>query len=200
VKRAIWALIIVAGTIATFWICLKWLDATSASSAEGGMNVKIQLDGFKDHATLVVNDDGTHGYLLTEYGGDMTRLTPEEFAARLYHQQESRTLLSVIFNISHPIGILWVSVGLLGQVLFTGRMLVQWWVSEKHKQSVVPPMFWWFSLIGSLMLLSYFVWRRDIVGILGQGFGLAIYLRNLQLIYLTRRAPQTANIPAPVVR
>ena len=46
-----------------------------------------------------------------------------------------------------------------------------------------PPMFWWMSLLGSTMLLTYFLWRRDVVGILGQGIGLAIYVRNLHLIY-----------------
>ena len=199
-KRTIWALLIVGGTIATFWICLKWLGATSASTAEGGVNVKIQLDGFKDHANLVLNADGTHSYLLTDYSGDARPLSPEEFADRLYRQQQSRTLLSVIFNISHPIGILWVSVGLLGQILFTGRMVVQWWVSEKNKQSVVPPMFWLMSLVGSVMLLSYFTWRRDIVGILGQGFGLAIYLRNLHFIYLARHRPRAPQVPAAVPR
>jgi lipid-A-disaccharide synthase-like uncharacterized protein len=89
-----------------------------------------------------------------------------------------------------------VSVGLLGQVLFTGRMIVQWLASEKKHESVVPPVFWWMSLIGSLMLLSYFTWRRDIVGILGQGFGLAIYLRNLHLIYFPRTRPEPSIVMA----
>jgi lipid-A-disaccharide synthase-like uncharacterized protein len=73
-------------------------------------------------------------------------------------------------------------------------MVVQWMASEKQRRSVVPPMFWWMSLIGSLMLLSYFLWRRDVVGILGQGIGLAIYVRNLHLIYLTRPAAVEAPL------
>jgi lipid-A-disaccharide synthase-like uncharacterized protein len=64
-----------------------------------------------------------------------------------------------------------VGLGLLGQVLFTGRMLVQWLASEKQKRSVVPVAFWWMSLIGATMLLVYFTWRRDIVGVLGQATG-----------------------------
>jgi lipid-A-disaccharide synthase-like uncharacterized protein len=80
-------------------------------------------------------------------------------------------------------GYLWVGLGLLGQVLFTGRMIVQWLVSEKQKRSVVPPIFWWMSLIGSTMLMVYFLWRRDPIGLLGQSFGWFIYVRNLWMIY-----------------
>ncbi|HHQ49151.1 MAG TPA: hypothetical protein ENK19_09765 [Acidobacteria bacterium] len=78
---------------------------------------------------------------------------------------------------------MWVALGLLGQVLFTGRMVVQWLVSEKRKRSVVPVIFWWMSLGGATMLLIYFLWRKDIVGVLGQSTGWFIYSRNLWLIY-----------------
>ena len=61
-------------------------------------------------------------------------------------------------------------------------MLVQWLTSEKSKRSVVPVSFWWMSLVGATMLLVYFIWRRDIVGILGQATGWIIYIRNLVLI------------------
>jgi len=43
------------------------------------------------------------------------------------------------------------------------------------------------------MLLLYFIWRKDIVGILGQSTGLFIYLRNLRLIYRERRSSLTAS-------
>ncbi|MEI6339216.1 MAG: lipid-A-disaccharide synthase N-terminal domain-containing protein [Verrucomicrobiota bacterium] len=85
-----------------------------------------------------------------------------------------------------PVGLAWVTLGLGGQLLFTGRMLVQWLASEKSKRSVIPISFWWMSLIGSTMLLVYFIWRRDIVGILGQATGWVIYIRNLVLIRRSR--------------
>jgi lipid-A-disaccharide synthase-like uncharacterized protein len=188
VSRSIWAALIVAGTIGTIWGCLQLMERRNPAASKDAVNVKVQLDGARDHADLIQNSDGSHSYVLKRDDGASETLSPEEFAAKLYRQQRSRSFLSIIFNISHPIGMLWVSVGLLGQALFTGRMVVQWWVSERNRQSVVPPIFWWMSLVGSMMLLSYFVWRRDIVGILGQGFGLAIYLRNLHLIYLVKRA------------
>jgi lipid-A-disaccharide synthase-like uncharacterized protein len=81
-----------------------------------------------------------------------------------------------------------VGLGFLGQALFTGRMLVQWLTSERQRRSVVPVAFWWLSLAGASMLLGYFVWRKDIVGVLGQGTGWAIYVRNLWLLYRPRSA------------
>ncbi|MEC7351885.1 MAG: lipid-A-disaccharide synthase N-terminal domain-containing protein [Planctomycetota bacterium] len=84
---------------------------------------------------------------------------------------------------------MWVSVGLFGQALFTGRMLVQWLASERLRRSTIPVAFWWMSLAGATMLLAYFIWRRDIVGVLGQGLGWIIYVRNLGLIYGGGRGP-----------
>lgn len=80
----------------------------------------------------------------------------------------------------------WLGVGLLGQALFSARFLVQWLASEARKQSVVPRAFWWLSLAGGVTLLAYAIWRKDPVFILGQGFGLLVYLRNLVLL---RRRP-----------
>jgi lipid-A-disaccharide synthase-like uncharacterized protein len=45
--------------------------------------------------------------------------------------------------------------------------------------------------MGASMLLVYFIWRKDIVGILGQGLGWFIYLRNLSLIYGRRGNDQS---------
>lgn len=78
---------------------------------------------------------------------------------------------------------IWVLVGLTGQLLFTARFLVQWLASEKEKRSVVPVAFWYFSLVGGLVLFSYALYRRDPVFILGQSMGLVIYARNLWLIH-----------------
>lgn len=77
----------------------------------------------------------------------------------------------------------WVMIGLTGQLLFTARFLVQWIASEREKRSVIPLAFWYFSLAGGLVLLSYALWRRDPVFILGQSMGLFIYIRNLWLIH-----------------
>lgn len=113
-------------------------------------------------------------------------LPADQFIQRLHdrrNQPRSDDWLLILLNISGWTGVLWVSVGLTGQILFTGRMLIQWLVSEKARQSVIPTTFWWMSLTGATMLIIYFAWRRDIVGVLGQSTGWAIYLRNLYMIY-----------------
>ena len=80
----------------------------------------------------------------------------------------------------------WVVFGLTAQLLFAGRMLVQWYATERARASVVPVAFWWLSIIGGLMLFTYGIWRQDLVIILGQCLGLVVYSRNLWFIYVKR--------------
>ena len=77
----------------------------------------------------------------------------------------------------------WVVFGLSAQILFAGRMLVQWYATEKEKRSVVPVAFWWLSIVGGLMLFAYGIYRQDLVIILGQCLGIVVYSRNLWFIY-----------------
>ena len=77
----------------------------------------------------------------------------------------------------------WLAVGLLGQACFFSRFLVQWIVSEREKRSVVPPVFWFLSIGGAVILGLYAIHRRDPVFILGQSVGLLVYSRNLYLLY-----------------
>lgn len=77
---------------------------------------------------------------------------------------------------------LWLIVGFAGQALFSGRFLVQWIASERQKKSVIPVMFWYFSILGGSTLLIYAIHKQDPVFILGQGGGLLIYARNLYFV------------------
>jgi lipid-A-disaccharide synthase-like uncharacterized protein len=79
----------------------------------------------------------------------------------------------------------WVAMGFVAQGLFTMRFIVQWIASERARASVVPVAFWFFSLGGGILLLSYALYRRDPVFIAGQAFGLLVYIRNLYFIMLT---------------
>ncbi|QPZ93318.1 lipid A biosynthesis protein [Thioclava electrotropha] len=81
----------------------------------------------------------------------------------------------------------WVLFGLLAQLMFTGRFLVQWIASERKGESVVPVAFWYFSLAGGVMLLTYALYRKDPVFVLGQSLGVFIYGRNLWLIHAKRK-------------
>jgi len=56
---------------------------------------------------------------------------------------------------------LWLSVGLVGQAFFSMRFVVQWIVSEKRQESVIPLSFWFFSIGGGLTLFTYALHRLD---------------------------------------
>ena len=77
---------------------------------------------------------------------------------------------------------LWLAIGFVGQLAFTGRFVLQWLYSEYKKRSVIPVAFWYLSIVGSALLLAYAIYREDPVFIVGQSFGFIVYLRNLQLI------------------
>jgi len=77
--------------------------------------------------------------------------------------------------------------GVLAQLIFGARFLVQWIASERAERSVVPVGFWFLSIVGGLMLLVYGLARRDLVIILGQAFSILIYGRNLVLIARDRK-------------
>ncbi|NIA20393.1 MAG: hypothetical protein GWP05_00130 [Anaerolineaceae bacterium] len=81
----------------------------------------------------------------------------------------------------------WAMLGLVAQLAFTGRFVVQWIASERRKKSVIPVAFWYLSLFGSAGLLVYAIVRADPIFILGQSFGSIVYMRNLVLIYRHRR-------------
>lgn len=86
-----------------------------------------------------------------------------------------------------------LAVGFAGQSLFFLRFFVQWLHSEKHKRSLIPTAFWYFSLGGSALLLVYAVMRKDLVFTIGQVTGFLIYSRNLTLIARSRRQEAVVN-------
>ena len=87
---------------------------------------------------------------------------------------------------------LWLIVGFAGQALFSARFLVQWIASERQKKSVIPVMFWYFSILGGSTLLLYAIHKEDPVFILGQGGGLFIYMRNLYFVVKHTREEKLA--------
>jgi lipid-A-disaccharide synthase-like uncharacterized protein len=85
----------------------------------------------------------------------------------------------------------WYIIGFLGQGLFSARFIVQWFVSERKKQSVIPLAFWYFSILGGATMLIYSIHLGDPVFIVGQGVGLVVYFRNLYLIFRNPRSGST---------
>ena len=85
----------------------------------------------------------------------------------------------------------WKLVGYLGLALFTGRWLVQLYVSRVEGRPTVPRLFWYMSVTGSLLLLAYFTFgKNDSVGILSNLFPMLIAGYNL---YLDFRGSRSAS-------
>lgn len=76
----------------------------------------------------------------------------------------------------------WLFFGLFAQFMFFLRFVVQWWFSEKKKESYLPIHFWYLSIAGGIMILVYSIHIGDIVFIVGQFLALLIYFRNLHLL------------------
>lgn len=79
------------------------------------------------------------------------------------------------------IGYGWLLFGLVGQFLFSFRFVYQMFVSHRRKESVLPPAFWYISLMAAIMVQIYGIYRLDVVLILGQVGGMVTYVRNIML-------------------
>ena len=62
----------------------------------------------------------------------------------------------------------WKLIGLAGALMFGLRWVVQFLASRKARKPVIPRLFWYMSIVGSLMTLSYFLFsaKQDAVGVL----------------------------------
>lgn len=127
--------------------------------------------------------DGTAGAELSK--GQLIDVLGEQAVQQLIDTRPN--WLYRVLNITNPASFWWILLGLGAQTVFSARFLIQWMVSERRKQTVIPEAFWWISLVGGLGLFIYFVWRQDIVGVIGQSSGLVIYARNIRLIHKKRR-------------
>lgn len=90
--------------------------------------------------------------------------------------------------------LVWIGVGLVAQLMFSMRFLIQWIATERARASIIPETFWYFSFGGGILLLAYAIYRLDPVFILGQATGLIIYSRNIYFIWLGKRLPDTARV------
>ena len=74
----------------------------------------------------------------------------------------------------------WIyALGLLAQVFYTGRIVVQWYLSEKHRTVESPGLFWVFSIVGSMLMFLYGCLRNDFSIIVGELFIYYIYMWNI---------------------
>jgi lipid-A-disaccharide synthase-like uncharacterized protein len=92
----------------------------------------------------------------------------------------------------------WKLIGYLGVGLFAGRWLVQMAATRRRGRPAFPGLFWTMSILGSVLLLSYFIWgKNDSVGVLSNLFPMMVAAYNLFMHYRPDRthsiAPQDAN-------
>ncbi len=132
---------------------------------------------------VIKGEDGVVRARFKNWSEGERELTADEFYQVLLERRREQSWLFMLLDVTSWTGVAWVAFGFLGQAVFMARMIVQWRASEKARSSVVPPVFWWLSLLGSSMLMVYFVWRWEIIGFLGQSTGWFIYIRNLWFIH-----------------
>lgn len=120
--------------------------------------------------------------LFTPVAGVLYILSDWELFVSRYFRNSDIPLLLVIY-------------GSLGQVIFTLRFIYQYFYSRKHKASLLPQGFWVISIIGSAIIVSYGIYRMDLVIILGQSFGFVSYFRNIIILHKERAGESKKEIP-----
>lgn len=84
----------------------------------------------------------------------------------------------------------WIIFGLAGgNALFSGRVLLQWWASERAGRTVVPVSFWWISVVATAVHFIYACHIREIPFMIMLSVTLVPYVRNLSIHYRPNRPP-----------
>ncbi len=163
------------------WALLVWLGMVGAPG-----HPVVPPFNFSDRIVTIEVAPDAEGTLRGSFHGweeGRRGLTGAEFFDEIHRRKRDLPAIYRLLDVTSLAGVLWVLFGLAGQGVFTARMIVQWQASEKAKHSIVPPAFWWLSILGASMLMVYFVSRKEIVGFIGQRTGWFIYVRNLWFIY-----------------
>ena len=105
-------------------------------------------------------------------------LTP--VAAIIYMIEDASAFVDQFFR-NEKIPLWLLLYGSMAQIIFTLRFVYQWIYSKRKDESLLPLGFWVISLFGSLIIVSYAIYRHDPVLILGQSTGLLAYGRNIWL-------------------
>jgi len=192
------AMVLILGM--SLWIMLA--TSPSVSATEGAAQIELVVANKKLKVEMRHSQDApTHyEYRFRNWPEKGTNwISDDKFQAIVDESADNsgRSWLLQVCNVTSPWNLAWVALGLGGPLVFSGRMIVQWLASEKKRQSVVPTTFWYLSLAGGLCLTAYFLWRHDLVGVLGQAMGLVVYVRNIRLIML-HRSPGVQPAPDAV--
>lgn len=184
-----------------FWLAVgPTLMQQRIAPTPGAAAISIDSGGRKIRAERLPGDGGAERYHFLTRAADLPSvpISADEFWEIIRRVQGAgghRHVLLTALNVSSWGGVAWVVFGFVGQAAFFGRMALQWVASERAGRSVVPEGFWWLSLVGGLMLFAYFVWRKEVIGVMGQSAGVVIYARNLAMIRAARREARAGGAP-----
>lgn len=172
---------------------------------DGAVSTRFVIGAAKGELVIIPHPDHSRTFRFLPTSGepspdlseaDFRRLLGDDAAERAI-DLSGNTFFRAL-NITGWGSFIWLTIGFAGQALFFGRMFMQWVASEKRGESHIPESFWWFSLLGGIMLFTYFAWRQDPIGVLGQTSGVVIYARNIRLIGKQRRRLARASDLAEV--
>lgn len=74
-----------------------------------------------------------------------------------------------------------LATGFVGQALFAGRVIYQWYASEKAGKPVVPRGYWALSLVGAAFVLVYSVAIHNLVFVMSVLPGAVIAYMNMRI-------------------
>jgi len=92
-----------------------------------------------------------------------------------------------------------IAFGFLAQFLFFARTIVQWFKSEQNGKVISPVIYWQISLLASILMLTYGIFRNDFSIVLGQVLVYSVYVRNLQLKNAWKKMHRITRILAIVI-
>ncbi len=121
----------------------------------------------------------THGLVLLAFVVS-TAVVCYVFYQKFFHVREMPKPHAVRYSF-------WIFLGLMGQILFAFRFLIQWLATEVKRESVIPPVFWYLSLIASLLQIISYSFQKEWLYAIGLLTTLFIYFRNIWLLKKGRK-------------
>ena len=85
---------------------------------------------------------------------------------------------------------MWIAVGVMGNLMFAARFIIQWIATELNRKSTMPNIFWHISVVAAFLQCASFTAQREWLYALGPIINVPVYMRNLWLIY---RHPERAQ-------
>ncbi len=108
------------------------------------------------------------------------------FYKKFFHVREMARLHAVQYSF-------WIFLGLVGQIFFALRFLIQWLATEAKRQSVIPSIFWYLSLFASFLQIISYAFQKEWLYAIGLLTTLFIYFRNIWLLKKGKKVLSESN-------